>query len=73
MAEIMTASDRIATLAALFSCSPEEAAKVDAATRLAHYQHKDILTHQGDLGAKLWIGFKTPSVSNYLATDISPN
>jgi CRP/FNR family cyclic AMP-dependent transcriptional regulator len=28
---------------------------VDAATRLVHYRHKDILAHQGDLGAKLWI------------------
>lgn len=51
----MTASDRIAALASFFSCSPEEAAKVDAATRLAHYGHRDILAHQGDLGAKLWI------------------
>lgn len=51
----MTASDRIATLASFFSCSPEEAAKVDASTRLVHYRHKDILAHQGDLGAKLWI------------------
>tara|TARA_R110002049_G_scaffold258_1_gene1555 strand:- start:90 stop:746 length:657 start_codon:yes stop_codon:yes gene_type:complete len=52
---MMTASDRIAALASFFSCSPEEAAKVDAATRLAHYGHRDILAHQGDLGAKLWI------------------
>jgi len=52
---MMTASDRIAALAAFFSCSREEATKVDAATRLAHYRHKDILAHQGDLGAKLWI------------------
>ncbi|WP_164089008.1 Crp/Fnr family transcriptional regulator [Sphingorhabdus sp. YGSMI21] len=52
---MMTTSDRIAALAAFFSCSPEEAAKVDAATRLVHYRHKDILAHQGDLGAKLWI------------------
>ena len=51
----MTASDRIAALASFFSCSPEEAAKVDAATRLAQYGHRDILAHQGDLGAKLWI------------------
>ena len=51
----MTARDRIATLASFFSCSAEEAAKVEAATRLAHYGHKDILAHQGDLGAKLWI------------------
>ena len=51
----MTPSDRIATLASFFSCSPQEAAKVDAATRLVHYRHKDILAHQGDLGAKLWI------------------
>ena len=51
----MTASDRIAALASFFSCSPEEAAKVDAATRLAQYDHRDILAHQGDLGAKLWI------------------
>lgn len=51
----MTASDRIAALASFFSCSPEEAAKVDAATQLAHYGHRDILAHQGDLGAKLWI------------------
>ncbi len=51
----MITSDRIATLAAFFSCSPEEAAKVDAATRLVHYRHKDILAHQGDVGAKLWI------------------
>lgn len=51
----MTTSDRIAALASFFSCSPEEAVKVDAATRLAHYGHKDILAHQGDLGAKLWI------------------
>jgi CRP/FNR family cyclic AMP-dependent transcriptional regulator len=55
MEEMMTASDRIAALAAFFSCSREEATKVDAATRLAHYRHKDILAHQGDLGAKLWI------------------
>tara|TARA_R110000772_G_scaffold46813_8_gene106916 strand:+ start:5081 stop:5746 length:666 start_codon:yes stop_codon:yes gene_type:complete len=55
MEEMMTASDRIAALASFFSCSPEEAAKVDAATRLAHYGHRDILAHQGDLGAKLWI------------------
>ncbi|NCP00629.1 MAG: Crp/Fnr family transcriptional regulator [Sphingomonadales bacterium] len=52
---MMTTSDRIAALASFFSCSPEEAAKVDAATRLVHYGHKDILAHQGDLGAKLWI------------------
>ncbi|WP_323799239.1 Crp/Fnr family transcriptional regulator [Parasphingorhabdus sp.] len=52
---MMTTSDRIATLASFFSCSPEEAAKVDAATRLVQYRHKDILAHQGDLGAKLWI------------------
>ena len=26
-----------------------------AAARLLHYRHKDILAHQGDLGAKLWI------------------
>ncbi len=51
----MTANDRIAALASFFSCSREEAAKVDAATRLVHYGHKDILAHQGDLGAKLWI------------------
>ena len=51
----MTASDRIAALASFFSCSPEEAAKVDAATRLVQYGHRDILAHQGDLGAKLWI------------------
>ena len=51
----MTASDRIAALASFFSCSPEEAAKVAAATRLAQYGHRDILAHQGDLGAKLWI------------------
>ncbi|WP_373490181.1 Crp/Fnr family transcriptional regulator [Parasphingorhabdus sp.] len=51
----MNASERIATLASFFSCSQEEAAKIDAATRLAHYRHKDILAHQGDLGAKLWI------------------
>tara|TARA_R110002124_G_scaffold42329_1_gene130399 strand:+ start:1284 stop:1949 length:666 start_codon:yes stop_codon:yes gene_type:complete len=55
MEEMMTASDRIAALASFFSCSPEEAAKVDAATRLAQYGHRDILAHQGDLGAKLWI------------------
>jgi len=53
---MMTASERVATLASFFSCSPEEAAKVDAATRLAHYRHKDILAHQGDLGSTLWIG-----------------
>ncbi|MEQ8744287.1 Crp/Fnr family transcriptional regulator [Parasphingorhabdus sp.] len=52
---MMTTSDRIAALASFFSCSPEEAAKVDAATRLVHYRHKHILAHQGDLGAKLWI------------------
>tara|TARA_R110001599_G_scaffold8354_5_gene40492 strand:+ start:12908 stop:13564 length:657 start_codon:yes stop_codon:yes gene_type:complete len=52
---MMTASDRIAALASFFSCSPEEAAKVDAATRLVQYGHRDILAHQGDLGAKLWI------------------
>ena len=51
----MTASDRIAALASFFSCSPEEAAKVAAATWLAQYGHRDILAHQGDLGAKLWI------------------
>lgn len=51
----MTSSDRIAALAAFFSCSPEEAERVNAATRLVHYRHKDILAHQGDLGAKLWI------------------
>lgn len=51
----MTASDRIAALASFFSCSPEEAGRIDATTRLAHYRHKDILVHQGDLGAKLWI------------------
>jgi CRP-like cAMP-binding protein len=55
MEEMMTASDRIAALASFFSCSPEEAAKVDAATRLAQYGHRDILAHQGDLGAQLWI------------------
>ncbi|WP_447525585.1 Crp/Fnr family transcriptional regulator [Parasphingorhabdus sp. NYA22] len=52
---MMTTSDRIAALASFFSCSPEEAGRVDAATRLVHYRHKDILAHQGDLGAKLWI------------------
>ncbi|ASK89190.1 Crp/Fnr family transcriptional regulator [Sphingorhabdus sp. SMR4y] len=51
----MTSSDRIAALAAFFSCSPEEAARVDSATRLVHYRHKAILAHQGDPGAKLWI------------------
>ena len=39
----------------VFSCSLEETTKVDAATRLAHYRHKDILAYQGDLGTKLWI------------------
>ena len=52
---MITASERIATLASFFSCSPEEAGKVDAATRLVHYRHKDILAHQGDLGSTLWI------------------
>ena len=51
----MTASERVATLASFFSCSPEEAGKVDAATRLVHSRHKDILAHQGDLGSALWI------------------
>jgi CRP/FNR family cyclic AMP-dependent transcriptional regulator len=53
--EEMTAGDRIAVLASFFYCSPEEAAKVDAATRLVYFRHKDILAHQGDIGAKLWI------------------
>jgi CRP/FNR family cyclic AMP-dependent transcriptional regulator len=55
MEEMMTASDRIAALASFFSCSLQEATKIDAATRLAQYGHRDILAHQGDLGAKLWI------------------
>jgi len=55
MEESMTASERVAALASFFSCSPEEAGKVDAATRLVHYRHKDILAHQGDLGSALWI------------------
>jgi len=52
---MITPGEHVAILASFFSCSPEEAAKVHAATRLVHYRHKDILAHQGDLGAMLWI------------------
>jgi len=64
MEETISASDRIA---AIFSRSREEVTKVDAATRLAHYRHKDILAHQGDLGAKLWIVISDIVVQNRIS------
>ncbi|MEO9599370.1 Crp/Fnr family transcriptional regulator [Parasphingorhabdus sp.] len=51
----MDITDRLAALESFFACSQTDAEKLNAAMSFATYRHKDILIHQGDIGAKLWI------------------
>lgn len=51
----MERTDRLAALASFFACSPAAAEKLNDAMTFVVYRHKDVLIHQGDLGAKVWI------------------
>ncbi|WP_417620983.1 Crp/Fnr family transcriptional regulator [Parasphingorhabdus sp.] len=51
----MDIADRLAALESFFACSPAEAGKLSDAMAFVTYHHKDILAHQGDVGAKLWL------------------
>ncbi|WP_430430039.1 Crp/Fnr family transcriptional regulator [Parasphingorhabdus sp.] len=53
--DVMDSDERIAALASFFACSTDEAEKLNAAMSLVSYRHKDVLAHQGDMGAKIWI------------------
>lgn len=51
----MERTDRLAALASFFACSAAEAQKLNDAMSYTVYHHKDVLIHQGDHGAKVWI------------------
>jgi CRP/FNR family cyclic AMP-dependent transcriptional regulator len=51
----MELAERLAFLASFFACSPEDAKALNEAMTIVEYRAKEILTHQGDLGAKVWI------------------
>lgn len=47
--------ERHASLAALFSCSRDDASRLHDSMTFVVYRAKEVLIHQGDLGTKVWI------------------
>jgi CRP/FNR family cyclic AMP-dependent transcriptional regulator len=51
----MELAERLAFLTSFFACSSEDAKALNEAMSIVEYRAKEVLTHQGDLGAKVWI------------------
>ncbi|MFN7611429.1 MAG: Crp/Fnr family transcriptional regulator [bacterium] len=51
----MELAERLAFLAAFFACSSEDAKALNETMTIVEYRAKEVLTHQGDLVAKVWI------------------
>jgi len=51
----MDRDERLAALSSFFACGPAEAERLGDAMAFVVYRHNQILVHQGDIGAKVWI------------------